>query len=84
MASKKTSIKKKRTRRMFLLGFSSIAIIITLTFTIGKYWIEIFEKYKEMQELEIKLEELQEKEKNIPYIKENIKDKHCIFKFIII
>lgn len=81
MATKKTSIKKKRTRRMFLLGFSSIAIIITLTFTIGKYWIEIFEKYKEMQELEIKLEELQEKEKQLKLDADKLKDPDYIARY---
>ena len=59
---------RKRTksrRRILLLGFTSLAIIFTTTFTIGKYWIEIFEKYKEKKELEIELTALKEKEEEL-------------------
>ena len=61
VANKKSS-KKKRIRRMLLLGVGSLAIIIIMTFTIGKYWLDIFDKYKEKSELEQKLIKLQEEE----------------------
>ncbi len=57
--------KSKSRRRMLLLGFTSLVIIFTTTFTIGKYWIEIFEKYKEKKELEIELTALKEKEEEL-------------------
>ena len=62
--SKKNS-KKKSKRRMILLGFSSVFIIIATTFTIGKYWVEIFEKYQEKKDLENELTALKEKEEEL-------------------
>ena len=38
---------KKKLKRMLFLGMSSIAIIIGTTYTIGKYWVEIYDKYQE-------------------------------------
>ena len=57
--------KAKSRRRMLLLGLISFAIIFTTTFTIGKYWIEIFEKYKEKRKLEAELTALKEKEEEL-------------------
>lgn len=55
--------KSKKTRnRIFLLGFSSIAIILFTTITIGKYWVEIIDKYQEKRELKTKLVSLKEKQ----------------------
>jgi len=59
--AKNTSRKKAR-RRMLLLGLSSIIVIFVMTFTIGKYWVEIFEKYQEKKELDKELTLLKEKE----------------------
>ena len=59
--AKSTSRKKSR-RRMIFLGFTSIMIIFVMTFTIGKYWVEIFEKYQEKKELDKELTLLKEKE----------------------
>lgn len=63
MAKKKNTKKKKR--RFLLLGISSIFIIFVMTFTIGKYWIEIFEKYQEKKALDKELTELREKEEEL-------------------
>ena len=58
--------KKKKVRtRFFLLGFTSIFIIVAVTFTIGKYWIEIFDKYQEKKLLEEELLALKEKEEEL-------------------
>ena len=40
---------------MIVLGLSSIIVIFAMTFTIGKYWIEIYEKYQEKKELDKEL-----------------------------
>ena len=64
MANKKKSKTKKR-RRIVFLGFTSIIIIFAMTFTIGKYWVEIFEKYQEKKELEEELTSLKEKEEEL-------------------
>ena len=44
-----------------ILGLGSIVTIVLMTFTIGKYWVEIFDKYQEKQELEEELTYLKEK-----------------------
>lgn len=64
VANKKKSKTKKR-RRIIFLGFTSIIIIFAMTFTIGKYWVEIFEKYQEKKELEEELTSLKEKEEEL-------------------
>lgn len=55
---------KPRKRAIFLM-LSSIAIIVGVTFSIGKYWVEILEKYQEKQELELELTALKEKEEEL-------------------
>ncbi len=57
--------KRKVRTRFFLLGFISIFIICAVTFTIGKYWIEIFDKYKEKKVLDQELTSLKEKEEEL-------------------
>ncbi|MBQ6497866.1 MAG: septum formation initiator family protein [Bacilli bacterium] len=57
--------KRKVRTRFFLLGFISIFIICAVTFTIGKYWIEIFDKYKEKKILDQELTTLKEKEEEL-------------------
>ena len=57
--------KKRNKRRVFLLGLTSIFIIVAVTFTIGKYWIEIFDKYREKSVLEKELTGLKEKEEEL-------------------
>ena len=61
----KSTSRKKMRRRMLLLGLTSIGIIFTMTFTIGKYWVEIFEKYQEKKELDKELTLLKEKEETL-------------------
>ncbi len=48
-----------------MLGLLSIFIIFGVTFSIGKYWIEIFDKYQEKKELDEKLTSLKEKEEEL-------------------
>ena len=59
MAKNKTKMKARR--RMIFLGLTSIAIIFVRTFTIGRYWVEIFDKYQEKKMLEEELLSLKEK-----------------------
>ena len=61
----KNTGRKKARRRMLLLGLTSVVIIFVMTFTIGKYWVEIFEKYQEKKELEKELTLLKEKEEEL-------------------
>lgn len=63
MSRKKKNTKKRR--RIFFLGVTSVLIIASTTFTIGKYWIEIYEKYQEKKGLEKELRQLKEKEEEL-------------------
>lgn len=71
----------KRTRRILLLGLGSVAIIITMTLTIGKYWVDIFDKYREKQELEEKLAELQAQEKELKLDANKLQDPDYIARY---
>ncbi len=57
--------RNKAKRRFLFLGIGSIAIIIVMTLSIGKYWVEIFDKYQEKNELSKELENLKEKEEQL-------------------
>lgn len=60
--SKATMAKIKTRKRLAILGLGSLIAIIVTTFTIGHYWVEIYDKYHEKQELEKKLSDLKDKE----------------------
>ena len=62
---RKNKSKVKKRRRILFLGFSSVAVIVIMTFTVGKYWIEIFDKYREKKDLEDELVYLKEKEEEL-------------------
>lgn len=47
------------------LGFASVFIIFITTYTIGKYWFEIFEKYQEKNRLREELVYLKAKEEEL-------------------
>lgn len=81
MANKKKNSKKVRNRRMLLLGLGSLAIIITMTFTIGKYWVEIIDKYHEKSELEQKLLDLQDEEKALKLDAEKLQDPDYVARY---
>lgn len=80
MATKKRN-RKKRVRRMLFLGFGSLAIIITMVFTIGKYWVEIYDKYKEKNELEKKLAKLQKEEKTLKLDADKLQDPDYVARY---
>ena len=52
-----------------------------MTLTIGKYWVEIFDKYKEKQELEEKLAELQAEEKELQLDADKLQDPDYIARY---
>jgi len=63
MARKKNKSKAKK--RVLYLGLTSVIIIVVTTFTIGKYWVEIIDKYREKKALEKELISLKEKEEEL-------------------
>ena len=80
MAKKKKNNKKKL-KRMLFLGVSSIAIIIGTTYTIGKYWVEIYDKYQEKKELKKKLVTLKEKEDELKVDASKLQDPDYIARY---
>lgn len=62
-----TKVKKanKRKLRTFILAILSLVVIFGVTFSIGRYWIEIFDKYQEKKELDKQLTSLKEKEEEL-------------------
>jgi cell division protein DivIC len=61
----KNNARAKARKRMLFLGTFSILVIFTMPFTIGKYWIEIFDKYQEKKILDEELTKLKEKEEEL-------------------
>ena len=77
----KSKAKTKRRRRMLFLGLTSIAVIVATTFTIGKYWIEIYEKYQEKDQLEKELVSLKNKEKELKVDANKLQDPDYIARY---
>lgn len=73
--------KKKLRRRMLFLGLTSIIIIVAVSFTIGKYWINIFEKYQEKKKLDEELVSLKEKEKELELDAKKLQDSEYIARY---
>ena len=63
MAKKNSKVLARR--RMGFLGLGCIAVIIVMTFSIGKYWVEILDKYNEKKDLDKELTSLKEKEEQL-------------------
>ena len=77
----KTKSKKKKRRRMLFLGLTSIIVIVATTFTIGKYWVEIYDKYKEKKYLEKKYVSLKEKEAQLRVDADKLQDPDYIARY---
>lgn len=78
---KKTKKSKKSIKRMLFLGVSSLAIILGTTYTIGKYWIEIYDKYQEKKELKQQLLTLKEKEEELKVDASKLQDPDYIARY---
>ena len=79
MAKSKATMKRRR--RMLFLGLSSIIVIVATTFTIGKYWIEIYDKYQEKKHLEKELISLKNKEKTVKVDANKLQDPDYIARY---
>ena len=77
----KTKTKAKSRRRMLFLGLTSIIVIVATTFTIGKYWIEIYDKYQEKNRLEKELVSLKNKEKKLKMDANKLQDPDYIARY---
>ena len=77
----KNKTKTKSRRRMLFLGLTSIIVIVATTFTIGKYWIEIYDKYQEQKKLEKELISLKNKEKKLKVDANKMQDPDYIARY---
>lgn len=73
--------RKKMRRRIMFLWLGSLIIIIMTTFTIGKYWVEIYEKYQEKKHLEAELTKLKEKESILKVDAKKLQDPDYIARY---
>ena len=78
---KTTKSKVKKTRRILFLGVGSLLIIIAMTFTIGRYWVEIFDKYQEKKRLEEELAQLKEKEDELRLDADKLQDPDYVARY---
>ena len=80
-SKKTTKSKVKKTRRFLFLGVGSIIIILVTVFTIGKYWVEIFDKYREKKQLEEELSYLKEKEDELKLDADKLQDPDYVARY---
>lgn len=73
--------KKKLRRRMLFLGLTSVVVIVSVSFTIGKYWVDIFAKYQEKIKLDKELVALQQKEKQLELDAKKLQDSEYIARY---
>ena len=79
--TKVSSSKKKLRRRMVFLGFGSILVIVTMIFTMTRYWVLIIEKYQEKKKLEDELLALKDKEKELELDAKKLQDSEYIARY---
>lgn len=77
----RSKAKSKSRRRLLFLGLTSIIVIVATTFTIGKYWVEIYNKYQEQKKLEQKLITLKNKEKKLKVDANKLQDPDYIARY---
>ena len=73
--------KSKKARRTMILGLTSVFIIVAMSFTIVKYWVDIFDKYKEKKDLERELSSLKEKEAQLRVDANKLQDPNYIARY---
>ena len=73
--------KSKKARRTMILGLTSVFIIVAMSFTIGKYWVDIFDKYQEKKDLERELSSLKEKEAQLRVDANKLQDPNYIARY---
>lgn len=82
MTKKKNSKTVHKTKlRLVIFGLSSLVVIVFTTFTIGNYWVEIYDKYREKQELDNKLTDLKDKEAELRVDVDKLQDPDYIARY---
>ncbi len=73
--------KKKKKLGPILLSFISLIVIVCTTYTIGKYWVDIYSKYKEKKDLENELATLKDKEEELKVDVNKLQDSDYIARY---
>ena len=58
-----------------------LAVIIVMTFSIGKYWVEILDKYNEKKDLDEELTSLKEREEQLKVDANKLQDPDYIARY---
>ena len=72
---------KKKKRRLLILGTFSLVTIVFTTYTMGKYWVQIYEKSHEKEELTKELKTLKKKESSLRADASKMQDKEYIARY---
>ena len=82
MRKKKTKVSmKKNVRRLLVFGFFSVAIISFVLVSVYKIVNQIFDKYKEADELEKRIASLTEKEEDLNNEINKLQDKDYLARY---
>lgn len=76
--------KKKKSKfkyRLFLFIPVCLLTLVTITITVGSYWLQIAEKYKEIDSLEQELLSLKETEEELKVDVEKLEDPDYIARY---
>ena len=79
--NKKRKNTSKNKRRILILGTFSLVTIIFTTYTMGKYWLQIYEKSQEKATLTKELKQLQKKESSLRADANKMQDKEYIARY---
>lgn len=66
---------------MLFLGTFSVVTIIFTTYTMGKYWVEIYDKSHEKEQLSKELKQLKKKESTLRADANKMQDKEYIARY---
>ena len=76
----RNSIKKRR--RLLILGTFSLTTIVFTTYTMGKYWVQIYDKKQERDKLSQELKKLKKKENTLRADANKMQDKEYIARYL--
>lgn len=83
---KKKTVKKTKARksalRFLVFGITCITLSCGIIFSVSKLWTQIYGKYKEKQELDSKLSELKQKEKDLSVDVEKMQDPEYVARYL--
>lgn len=77
----KSKYSHKKRRRLLILGTFSIVTITLTTYTMGKYWIQIYSKSHEKEKLTKELKVLKKKESSLRADANKMQDKEYIARY---